>query len=154
MGMTCTLYRVASPEVDALKNDPVRVRQIVDGRGEDWIVRRPTGLIGFLLRFTPISVESVTAKEPLTDEGLQAIREMECDLEGTWQGLHFFTGTAWDGDEPACYLIRGGEAVADDDFEDPPRLLQPELTTGFSRFLGTCPRMNYDADMNHSGWPN
>jgi hypothetical protein len=39
-----------------------------------------------------------------------------CDLEGTWHGLHFlFTGTAWDGDAPSCYLVQGGKEIGDAD---------------------------------------
>jgi hypothetical protein len=136
MGMTCTLHRVPSAEIGRLVNDPAAVRRLLFGDDEDWIVTKPKGLVGFLLRFTPLSIESTTRREPLSDEDVDRIKETECDLEGVWQGLHFlFTGTAWEGSEPASYLVCGGEAVGDDDFDDPPRLLRPEQVRDFSGFL-------------------
>ena len=136
MSMTCTLYRVASTDIDLLIGDPLRVRRLLFGDDENWTVTKPKGCLGFLLRFTPVSIESATRREPLTDEELRGITETECDLEGVWHGLHFlFTGTAWEGDEPSCYLVRGGDAVGDADFDDPPRLLRPELVRSFGIFL-------------------
>jgi hypothetical protein len=127
---------VASTDIDLLVRNPDRVRRVLFADDENWTVTRPKGLVGFLLRFTPLSIETATRKEPLTQEELTRISEIECDLEGTWHGLHYlFTGTAWEGDEPACYLIRGGEEVGDDDFDDPPRLLRPEVVRNFRGFL-------------------
>ncbi len=137
MGMTCTLYRVAAADIEALVRDAARVREVLYADDENWIITRPKGLVGFLLRFTPMSVETATRKEPETPEDIDRLSETECDLEGVWHGLHFlFTGTAWEGDEPACYLVQGGEDIGDDDFDVPPRLLRPEDVRGFSRFLG------------------
>jgi hypothetical protein len=151
MGMTCTLHRVPSADIDALLGDPSRVRQILFADDENWIVTKPKGIAGFLLRFTPLSIESTSRKEPITDEELSRLREIECDLEGAWHGLHFlFTGTAWEGDQPACYLIQGGEDVGDDEFDVPPRLLRPELALDFSQFLAGLSddelRRRYDPD--------
>ena len=137
MGMTCTLYRVAATDIERLVRDPARVREVLYADEENWIITRPKGLVGFLLRFTPMSVETARPKEPLTPEDIARLRETECDLEGVWHGLHFlFTGTAWEGNEPACYLIQGGQEVGDDDFDIPPRLLRPENVRDFSGFLG------------------
>ena len=149
MGMTCTLHRVAAPNIDELASNPARVRQILYADNENWTLTRPKGLMGFLLRLTPISVETATREEPLTQEDIDRLRETECDLEGAWHGLHFlFTGTAWEGNEPACYLVRGGEDVGDEDFDDPPRLLRPEHVRDFSGFLGGLSedelRLRYD----------
>ncbi|HXK33237.1 MAG TPA: YfbM family protein [Dehalococcoidia bacterium] len=136
MGMTCTLHRVTPSEIDQLVKDPAKVSEILFADDENWTVTKPGGLVGFLLRFTPMSIETATPREPLNEEDLDKLRERECDLEGTWHGLHFlFTGTAWEGAEPACYLVRGGEAVGGDEFDDPPRLLRPDLVRGFRRFL-------------------
>jgi hypothetical protein len=139
---------VASADIDLLARDPAGVRRILFADEENWTVTRPKGLVGFLLRFTPLSVETVTRKEPLSPEDLNRIREIECDLEGAWHGLHFlFTGTAWEGDEPACYLVRGGDAVGDEDSDEPPRLLRPELVRGFSRFWAGYRTMSHDIVM-------
>lgn len=136
MGMTCTLYRVAAARIDGLIGSPASVRAYLEADDENWIITRPKGLIGFLLRFTPMSVETATRKEPLTREDVDRLKETECDLEGMWHGLHFlFTGTAWEGNEPACYLVQGGEDLGDEDFDVPPRLLRPEQVRDFNRFL-------------------
>lgn len=38
------------------------------------------------------------------------------DLDKTWHALHYlFTGTAWAGDFPACFLVSSGEPVGDVD---------------------------------------
>lgn len=137
MGMTCTLRSVPSSELGVLANDSARLRRVLFGDDEDWTVTKPGGVLGFLLQFTPISIETSTPKRPLTDAEWQQLREVECDLEGTWHGLHFlFTGTVWEGEEPGCYLIRGGEEIGDDDFDVPPRVLRPERVRDFSGFLG------------------
>ena len=137
MGMTCTLHRVAAARIDGLIGSPASVRAFLEADDENWIISRPKGLIGFLLRLTPMSVETATPKEPLTPEDMDRLRETECDLEGAWHGLHFlFTGTAWEGNEPACYLVQGGEDLGDDDFDVPLRLLRPEHVRDFNRVLG------------------
>ena len=134
--MTCTLHRVPAAEVDLVADEPERVRRILFADDENWIVTKPKGIAGFLLRLTPMSIETATRKEPLTAEETEQISERECDLEGTWHGLHYlFTGTAWEGEEPACYLVLGGDEVGDDDFDVPPRLLRPEAVRAFSEFL-------------------
>jgi hypothetical protein len=151
MGMTCTLYRVSAADVDDLVANPARVRDVLEADDKNWIISRPKGVFGFLLRFTPLSIETATRKEPLSNEDVDRLSETECDLEGVWQGLHFlFTGTAWEGDQPACYLIKGGEEVGDEDFDVPPRLLRPEHVRDFNRFLGGLTeaelRRRYDPD--------
>ena len=138
MGMTLTLYRVTAAGIDRVLTNPDRAREIIDADAENWIIERPKGIVGFLLRFTPMSVETARPKEPLTDADLERLDENECDLDKAWQGLHFLlTGTAWKGEEPACYLLQGGEDVGDDEFDTPPRLLQPDQVSNFSRLLSS-----------------
>jgi hypothetical protein len=41
---------------------------------------------------------------------------VSCDIDKSWQALHFmFTGTAWEGDFPENFLIRGGSEIGDID---------------------------------------
>ncbi|RZK18337.1 MAG: DUF1877 family protein [Hymenobacter sp.] len=52
------------------------------------------------------------------------------DLDKAWHALHYLlTGTAWGGEEPACYLVMGGEQIGDEEEHDvrygPARLLSP-----------------------------
>ena len=96
---------------------------------------RPKGVLGWLWRFSPITVEEVdpTAVPPAS---VKPVRP-HVDLEKAWHGLHFlFTGTAWEGDEPACYLTRGGEDIGDEDLGYTSiRVLDPERLRAFRRFL-------------------
>ena len=52
----------------------------------------------------------------------------EIDLDKAWHGLHFLlTRSAWEDDEPLCYLIAGGQPVGDEDVEyGPARVLRPK----------------------------
>ena len=59
------------------------------------------------------------------------------DLDKAWHGLHYLlTGTAWDGQEPACYLVGGGEQIGDEEEHDvgygPARLLSPAQVAAFA----------------------
>ena len=65
---------------------------------------RPKGVLGWLLRLTPITIEEVVPGS----SGGAAIHppdpDRSIDIDQGWHGLHFlFTGTADEGDEPACY---------------------------------------------------
>ncbi len=52
----------------------------------------------------------------------------EVDLDKAWHGIHFLlTGSAWDGEEPLCYLVKGGKEVGDVDVGyGPARVLNPK----------------------------
>ena len=76
-----------------------------------------------------------------------------CDLEGVWHGLHFlFTATAWEGEDPACYLLKGGEDIGDPDELGYSVLqaLSPAKVRQFSGFLSSLSRQalerHYDPD--------
>jgi hypothetical protein len=59
----------------------------------------------------------------------------ELNIDKAWHGLHFlFTGTADGGEEPACFLVHGGEDLGDDD-DLLPRLLGPPQVRDFAAFL-------------------
>jgi len=52
-------------------------------------------------------------------------KRITADLEKTWHGIHWLlTGSAWEGEEPLCYLVSGGQEVEGQDFGyGPPRTL-------------------------------
>lgn len=59
------------------------------------------------------------------------------DLDKAWHGLHYLlTGTAWAGQEPACYLVAGGEQIGDEEEHDvgygPARVLLPPQVAAFA----------------------
>lgn len=61
----------------------------------------------------------------------------ELDLDKAWHGIHFLlTGSAWEGDEPLCYLIAGGQEVGDEDVGyGPARVLRPKEVAQFDAAL-------------------
>lgn len=80
--------------------------------------------------------------EPLEDlEGLITAAEAgdlpSCILETGWHGLHWLlTGTADGGDEPWCYLLRGGtEMTTEDLLESAPRFLNRHQVEAWHRAL-------------------
>lgn len=56
----------------------------------------------------------------------------ELDLHKEWHSLHYLlTGSAWDGEEPFCYLIKGGEEIGEDLGYGPARVLKPNQVKRF-----------------------
>ena len=135
MGMTCTVHRVSATEIDALIRNPERVTRTL-GLDDGPPLRevRPKGILGFLLRLTPITISEVDSDAP--DSSNRPVDpEKSLDIEKAWHGLHFlFTGTSDDGEEPACYMLKGGEDVDD---EGSRRVLRPTQVRQFARFLAS-----------------
>jgi hypothetical protein len=120
--MSCTLHRATAADIARLREDPSGLGDFLDSTysGPRLEVEevRPPGLLGFLLRLTPIKIEQV---KPLSEEEANRPYEpsdRELDLEKSWHGLHYlFTGTAWEGDLPGSFLVKGGEDIGDEDGE-------------------------------------
>ncbi len=65
----------------------------------------------------------IEAVEDLLDDDDE---DLEHSVEKAWHGIHFLlTGTAWEGDLPYSFLVRGGDAVGDNLGYGPARLLDP-----------------------------
>jgi uncharacterized protein DUF1877 len=138
MGMTCTLYRVTEQEIDHLIEEPAGLASLLDpDDGSALRVRtvRPRGLLGLAFRLVPITITEVVS-DPREDAVPRVIdRDRSIDIDKGWHGLHFlFTGTADSGDEPACYLVRGGEDLDD---EGQARALRPDQVQRFAEYLST-----------------
>jgi hypothetical protein len=86
----------------------------------------------------PITIEE-TDPDAVPPEGAQLVeRDSHLDLDKASQPLHFLlTGTAWEGEEPGCYLVRGGEELIDDDElgYSSIRALLPEQISRLDEFL-------------------
>ena len=72
------------------------------------------------------------------DEKVTAFQELS--LDKAWHGLHFMlTGEAWEGSEPLCYLLSGGEQIGDEEDHDvgygPARCITSQQVKGFSAAL-------------------
>src|SRR5574339_1168659 len=115
MGMTGGLVRASEADLGRLRANRSSLTDFI--QGDVWAppVRgvQPKGLLGWLLRFTPITIEEVDP-DAVPPAGANLVEpETHLDLDKAWQPLHFLlTGTAWEGEEPACYLVRGGEELA------------------------------------------
>lgn len=139
MGMTGGLVRASEADLGRLRANRSSLPDFI--QGDVWAppVRRvqPKGLLGWLLRFTPITIEEVDP-DAVPPAGANLVEpETHLDLDKAWQPLHFLlTGTAWEGEEPACYLVRGGEELADDELEySSIRALSPDQVKRFDDFL-------------------
>ena len=136
MGLTCSLHRASETEIQRLLAEPDAVASFLyPEEGSTPKVRevRPKGVLGWLLRLTPIKIEEVVS------DGAVAIHPPDpgrsIDIDQSWHGLHFlFTGTANEGDEPACYFVRGGEDLDD---EGHARALRPDKVRRFAMYLDT-----------------
>ncbi len=140
MGMTGGLYRASTTEIRKLVEEPKSIEAFFEASAWAPPVRevRPKGVLGWLLKLSPVRVfENDPDAAPPPDYDRVTDRP-HCDLEGVWHGLHFlFTGTAWEGDEPACYLTRGGEEIgeADELGYYVLQALSPDKVQQFSLFL-------------------
>lgn len=139
MGMTGGLVRASEADLRRLRANRSSLPDFIEG--DVWAppVRRAhaKGLLGWLLRFTPITIEEVDP-DAIPPDGAPLVKpETHLDLDKAWQPLHFLlTGTAWEGEEPGCYLVRGGEELADDELEySSIRALTPDQIRRFDDFL-------------------
>jgi hypothetical protein len=136
MGMTCALYRATESEIDRLIKEPTAIGSFIDpddGSAPRVRTVRPKGLSGLILRLLPITMTEVTS-EPAEGAPVPAEDpDRSIDIEKAWHGLHFlFTGTADEGEEPTCYLVRGGEDLDD---EGQTRALRPHQVRRFADYL-------------------
>ena len=78
------------------------------------------------------------------DEAEQFVLDLDQDtqewlsLDKAWHGLHYLlTETAWEGEEPLCFLCQGGVELNWDDsfFEVQPRALTPNQVTNWSQAM-------------------
>ncbi|HSA56100.1 MAG TPA: YfbM family protein [Gemmatimonadaceae bacterium] len=138
MGMVCTLFRVTPAEVDEIIREPDAIHRILR-LDEGLAVRevRPKGILGFLLRLTPITISEVDPDAPAVKDHVPN-PDREIDIDKGWHGLHYLlTGTSGEGKEPACYMIKGGTDLDD---EGVGRVLRPSQVQRFAAFLGALTR--------------
>jgi hypothetical protein len=140
MGMNCTLYRASAAEIEGLIDDPPSLGAFlerIEGPAPEVREVRPKGILGFLLRLTPVTITEVV---PLKDGEPDFVPDPDrtVDITKGWHGLHFlFTGTSDEGDEPACYMVRGGEDLDD---EGNARALRPDQVRRFAEYLSALTR--------------
>jgi hypothetical protein len=140
MGMYGYLRRIAPPDVPRIRDEPRMLEAFLFGERLEVREERLPGLLGFLLRLTPIKVEVAVPAQPSKAPlwPLPELGEM-IGLDKAWHGLHFLlTGTADGGREPACFLLSGGEELGDDDGDAfQAHLLDAEQVQWFAEHLAS-----------------
>jgi Domain of unknown function (DUF1877) len=145
MGMTGGLVRASLEEIARLREHPSELPEFLDCG--IWAPPnrevRPKGILGWLLRLTPVrTYESDPDAVPPPGAEHRALRA-NIDLDKAWEPLHFLlTGTALEGEEPACYLARGGEELVEEPDDEQNvyssiRVLTPEQVAAFHRCLSS-----------------
>ena len=140
MGMTGGLVRASQADIERLRANPSELPAFIEG--DEWAppVRevRPRGVLGWLLGLSPITVSEIDPDAVPPENHRPGSRQPNIDFDKAWHPLHYlFTGTAWEGNEPACYLTRGGEDLGDEDLGySTIRALSPDRVRRFDEFLG------------------
>ena len=136
MGMYAHLRRANPTDAQRLRDDPRLVEPFIFGDAPEMVEERMPGVTGFLLRLFGVKVQTVASEQPAKEPVWPPAQPgEELDLEKAWHGLHFLlTGTADGGGEPACFLMKGGKPLGDDDDVDA-RLLDPEQVQWFAEYL-------------------
>jgi uncharacterized protein DUF1877 len=149
MGMTGGLVQASPKEIAHLREHPAELPEFLDCG--IWAPPnrevRPKGILGWLLRLTPVRIYESDPDAVPPPGAEHGARRPNVDLDKAWEPLHFLlTGTALEGEEPACYLARGGEELAeqlDDELGDEEsayssiRVLTPERVAAFDRHLSS-----------------
>jgi hypothetical protein len=87
------------------------------------------------------AARQVLAKADFPDDFFEVHgrQEKTLSLHKRWHGLHFvLTGTAWEGKDPLCFLVSGGEAAGEegeDEAEVLPRVLLPAYVKKLDKAL-------------------
>jgi hypothetical protein len=139
MGMYGMVWRVTPADVR-------RLSRAAAGEVSDFLFGAPSGpvrakgLRGWFNKISPIKIESYEdyLDAPRGPGGARA----ELEVDKAWHGLHFlFTRTAWEGEEPACFLVQGGSMLGEDaDDEALPRVLSAAQVAAFAAFLQSLSR--------------
>ena len=133
--------RASEADIARLRADRSSLPRFIEGDAWAPPVRRvqPKGLLGWLLssRRSPEEVDPDAVPPP----GATLVNsDAHLALDKAWLPLHFLlTGTAWEGEEPACFLVKGGDELADEDDDlgySSIRALTPHQVRRFSEFLG------------------
>jgi hypothetical protein len=96
------------------------------------------GMVCYLRPTTDDEIKTLLAEPNRIVEKLSVASEfVELDLSKSWHGLHYLlTGTAWGGEWPGNFLLRGGSDVGDIHFGyGPARVLTSNQVAEINQFL-------------------
>jgi Domain of unknown function (DUF1877) len=141
MGMDCSIRAAPDADIAAVLERPERVTTLLYGTGPSSphpnvqvIDLTPKGVVTAL---TPKWLKRVghasrsigrRVRPGETDPWQPTSDGDELDLDRSWQGIHFLlTGTAYEGEPPLDFIVRGGAEVADAEVGmGPPRVLRSD----------------------------
>lgn len=133
MSMVGNLARISSATREALHARPELITRFLYPDTPEAPARQP-GFLARLFGAKPAtagrSTEPVPALEPLADVDMLMI-------DKAWHALHFlFTGTAWEGEPPAGFLVTGGSKIGEVDVGyGPARSFTPAEVQDIAAFL-------------------
>jgi hypothetical protein len=145
MSMIGCLKRATDEQIAQLLADPRLIEPFVHGPEH---AVKPPAKIGFIARLLGAQPREPAEKVELPPDW----PDEQTDLDKAWHGIHFLlTATDWEGDEPLCYLVRGGKEVGDIDVGyGPARALESAQVKRFSDALAQVSEANlrarFDAD--------
>jgi hypothetical protein len=141
MSMVGNLRRVSDHDINLLLKKPKHITSFLYGAASDALDERP----GFLARLFGSKSEPPPEWTPRSEND-------ETYLDKSWHGLHYLlTGTAWEGDFPANFLVAGGAAIgAVDVGYGPARALTSGQVRAVNEYLAGITteqlRTRYDAE--------
>ena len=118
MGMYLVLFTLSDENIEKIRADPALIWKVVaaddpqayeTARSEQTRFEQP---VGFLKKILGWQQAPVT---PRLELSLAEDEVVEADMDKAWHGLHYLlTGTAWEGEEPLNFLVKGGTEVGED----------------------------------------
>lgn len=113
MSMCLALCTLRDENIGRVLADPPLIWKVIapdDPEVYENARKGPTGLLARLFGRKPAPAAATEALQ------LTAGEVEFTDLDKAWHALHYlFTGTAWDGDAPLAFLVKGGKDVGDID---------------------------------------
>ena len=110
MSMILSLVAVSDANRERLLADPALVWLLLDEPDAYRAEREGAKRLGFLGRL--FRKKSPPAAATIDDLNLAPGEGWMRDLDKAWHGLHFLlTGTAWEGEPPLDFLVRGGREL-------------------------------------------
>ena len=136
MSMSHGIQSVSEATLTYLMENPEHIGLFFAPPGE-----KP-GLLYRLLhpKRTAVYYEKLATFQSLPPGFKEDMLHEDCSVDVMWQGLHYlFTGTEWEGDWPARFLMQGGKAVGDVDVSGygPAWAYTPAQVEEIHQFLST-----------------
>jgi hypothetical protein len=132
MGTVAVLRRAPPDVIAAAVRSPKKLEKLLFGELPPVRQVKPGGLLGFALRFLPITIEEVDPDAPMPPPDPDH-HEVE-----RWYELHAaLTGSdgSAEGPWPAAFLVAGGQEVELDELDVPPRVLTRDQVREVDAFL-------------------